>query len=63
MAAKRDKMELFRDLSTFERNFSKRSNKELFMRIKDLKQRIRDLQDDFKARTIFEGMIGWLDDI
>ena len=40
--AKRDKMELFRDLSTFEYNFSKRNKKEMFLRIKDLNGRIHE---------------------
>ena len=60
--AKRDKMELFRDLSTFEFNFSKRNNKEMFCRIKDIKVRIQVLHDEFKERTLFEGLIGWLDE-
>ena len=62
-SAKRDKMELFRDLATFEDNFAKRNKKEMFGRIRDLKVRICDKNVEFQALTTCEGIRGWLDDV
>ena len=56
-------MELYRDLSTFEFNFSRRNKREMFMRIKDMKIRLVNLHELCEPKgSKGEQVSGWLNE-
>ena len=59
----RDKQELYRDLSTYELNFSKRNNREVFTTIDLMRGRIEKFESDLGAVTPADNAtFGWLNE-
>ena len=59
--AKSDKVELYRDISTFECNYSNRNKREIFFLVEDLTEKINNQLDLIvEASTAEEGIRSWL---
>ena len=59
--AKSDKVELYRDISTFECNYSARNRREIFFLIEDLTEKIdTQMEEIHQASTKEEGIRSWL---
>ena len=58
--ALKDKQELYRDLATFEFNYSKKNKREFFLRLEDMHGRIEQLREVLAAMDPEEVESGWL---
>ena len=61
-SAQRDRHELYRDLATFEFNFSKRNNREMFQRVDNMTQVIYDIKSKVSAIHSNTSLRGWLEE-
>ena len=59
-SALRDRQELYRDLATFEFNFSKRNQQELFVRIDTCDTMLNEFMSHFREKGYLKGKRGWL---
>ena len=55
-----DKQEVYRDLATFEFNFSKHNQKALFTSLEIIENKIKDTFDNYTNKSKYHGIIGWL---